>query len=204
MEICISINGLGGLGLIKLTQSLCFLLSSQYNNVLSSEYRGIAQRRGSVSTNIRAGENIYTAQLYEKRADLIIGLESLETLRYPKLIKPGTLCLISDLRINNLGGNRSNMHYPETDEIVQSVSSLGGKAIVLPFLDLKERLNLLKIHTSTACLAATAYVLGYTFEALMEHLKIQLSDDKNLSTATEIYALFSASDKQTKLKRNVA
>lgn len=185
------ISGLGGLGLINLTKRVCFLLGQKYPRVLSSESRGIAQRRGSVSACVRAGENVFTPQLYANQADVIVALEALEALRQPKLIKPGTVCIVSDMCVNNLGGAQGALRYPDFKEIVYTISRLGGKVLVIPYADMMQKDSLLKVHISSVCLAVTARLLGFSQQELQTFFPELFTDEKNALAMRQGYELFS-------------
>jgi indolepyruvate ferredoxin oxidoreductase, beta subunit len=203
MTMEIYISGLGGLGLINLTKKICILLGQQYPKVLASESRGIAQRRGSVSANIRAGHHVFTPQLYSNQADIIIALETLEALRQPKLIKPGTVCIVSDMRVNNLGGAKGGLRYPNLDEIVYTISKLGGRVLVVPYEQMMQQHHLLKVHVSSTCLAVAARLLGYSEAQLQDFFPELYRDEKNRLAITKGFALFNF-DKVVELQKNVA
>lgn len=202
MEIYIS--GLGGLGLINLTKKLCLLLEKRYPKVLSSESRGIAQRRGSVSSCIRAGQDVFTAQLYSHQADVIIALEALEALRQPKLIKQGTVCIVSDLCVNNLGGARGgSLRYPEFKEIIYTITCLGGRVLVVPYQSMMRNDALIKVHVSSVCLAITARLMGFERDQLAGFFPELFCDQKNRIAFDHGYYLFDF-DKHVEKKRHVA
>ena len=184
------ISGLGGLGLINLTKKICFLLGQKYPRVLSSESRGIAQRRGSVSACVRAGDNVYTPQLYANQADVIVALEALEALRQPKLIKAGTVCIVSDMCVNNLGGAQGALRYPDFQEIVYTITRVGGKVLVIPYTAIMNQDSLLKVHISSVCLAVTASLLGFSQHDLRVFFPELFNDAKNALAIQRGYDLF--------------
>lgn len=186
------ISGLGGLGLINLTKKICFLLGQKYPRVLSSESRGIAQRRGSVSACVRAGDNVFTPQLYANQADVIVALEALEALRQPKLIKAGTVCIVSDMCVNNLGGAQGALRYPDFQEIVYTITRLGGKVLVIPYTAIMNQDSLLKVHISSVCLAVTASLLGFSQQDLRVFFPELFNDAKNALAIQRGYDLFNA------------
>lgn len=186
----IFLSGLGGLGLINTSRRISALLSSRFDKVISTENRGIAQRRGSVSSYIRAGSNVRTSQLYSSCADVIIAFEALEALREPKLVRPGTICLVSNMRINNLGGAQGILRYPDLSEITYTLSKLGARVIIIPFEALMEKEKLLKFHVSTVCLAVFGQMIGFTKADLSDKFPELIQNQKNhiaLKWATELY-----------------
>ncbi len=158
MDLCV--YGIGGLGVASALPRFVRILQRDYLNVLSFESRGIAQRRGSVSFQLRSGDVVYSPQVAAGSADLVIAFEAMEALRDRSMIKKGTLCLLSDLCVNTFGGAQNGKHqYPKMDEIVNTITSLGGIPIVVPFNSLLEQEKLRKVFVSTALLAVFARMM---------------------------------------------
>ncbi len=185
----IFISGIGGLGLLGLTRKTAILLSSRYKKVVTGESRGIAQRRGSVSGVIRAGDDVRTAKLLTDKANIIAALESFEIIRKPKLIKPGTICIISDLAIQNFGGSQHKIKYPSMNELVTLVESMGGKPVVIPFKDYAKRHELRNVHISSVMYGVMASLLGFSQESMLDERITGKPDAKNLSAMKYGYDL---------------
>lgn len=77
----ILICGVGGQGVITLTQLIAGAARLAGYDVKTSELHGLSQKGGSVQTFIRFGKKIYSPLFSSGRADLIIGLEANEVLR---------------------------------------------------------------------------------------------------------------------------
>ena len=77
----IIITGAGGQGVMTLVDILANAAFVAGYDVKSSELHGLSQRGGSVLTYVKMGEKIYSPLFGQGDADLIIGLELLETLR---------------------------------------------------------------------------------------------------------------------------
>jgi len=179
--IDIFISGIGGLGLLGVTRKLAILLSGRYKKVVTGESRGIAQRRGSVSGVIRAGDDVRTAKLLTDKANVIVALESFEIIRKPKLIKPGTICIISDLAIQNFGGSQHTIKYPSMNELVTLVESMGGKPVVIPFKDYAKKHELRNVHISSVMYGVMASLLGFDEASMLDERIVGKPDSKNLS-----------------------
>jgi len=119
----VTITGVGGLGNILLTRLTGLALYQRYSQVMTAEERGIAQRTGSVSAQIRAGRHIHTSSLYSNHTDYLLGLEPLEALRKLPLCRGGSVALLSDLQFppgSLLGLGRT---YPELNSILTAFKS---------------------------------------------------------------------------------
>lgn len=83
------IAGYGGQGVITLTDFIAKLALEKGFDVLQSEIHGLAQRGGSVQTQIRFGperaslrdQNLFSPKIKRGDADLILGLDFLEAAR---------------------------------------------------------------------------------------------------------------------------
>jgi indolepyruvate ferredoxin oxidoreductase beta subunit len=77
----ILICGVGGQGVITLTQLIAEAARLAGYDVKTSELHGLSQKGGSVQTFIRFGKMVYSPLFSSGRADLIMGLEANEVLR---------------------------------------------------------------------------------------------------------------------------
>ncbi|MBU2635317.1 2-oxoacid:acceptor oxidoreductase family protein, partial [Patescibacteria group bacterium] len=77
----IVISGTGGQGLITLLQIIAEAALVEGLDVKTSELHGLSQRGGAVETHIRFGKKIYSPLVSLGSADLILSLETLESLR---------------------------------------------------------------------------------------------------------------------------
>ncbi len=84
--------GVGGQGTILVSKILTEGLMEEGYDVKMSEIHGMAQRGGSVTTQVRFGEKVYSPTINEGEADVLVSFEKLEASRYiPFLKKEGTL-----------------------------------------------------------------------------------------------------------------
>lgn len=84
--------GVGGQGTILVSKILSEGLLEEGYDVKMSEIHGMSQRGGSVTTQIRFGEKVYSPTINKGEADLLVSFEKLEAARYiEQLKKDGTL-----------------------------------------------------------------------------------------------------------------
>lgn len=95
----IVIAGVGGQGVITLTQIIAEAAFIEELDVKTSELHGLSQRGGSVETHVRFGEKIYSPLVAQGKADLILSLEILETLRKINYANKNTDFLINGYSI---------------------------------------------------------------------------------------------------------
>lgn len=77
----IVITGYGGQGVITLANFISELALEKGFEVKQAEIHGLAQRGGSVQTQIRFGKNIFSPKVKRGEADLVIALDFLEAAR---------------------------------------------------------------------------------------------------------------------------
>ena len=70
--------GVGGQGTILMSKVLTSGLVSAGYDVKMSEVHGMAQRGGSVSTQVRYGEKVYSPIIGRGEADVLVAFEKLE------------------------------------------------------------------------------------------------------------------------------
>ncbi len=92
------IVGVGGQGVIMVSKILARLSQLQGLQVKQSEVHGMAKRGGSVFSHIRFGEEVWSPTIPMGEADVVLGLEWAEGLRWLRYLKPGIGTFISDTR----------------------------------------------------------------------------------------------------------
>lgn len=91
--------GVGGQGTILASKVLSAAAQLAGYDIKMSEIHGMAQRGGSVSTQVRLGEKVFSPLITEGSADVIMAFERLEALRWLGYLKPGGSMIINDQAI---------------------------------------------------------------------------------------------------------
>ncbi len=127
------IAGVGGQGNLRLADIIGQALLSSGFLVAIGDTLGGAQRGGSVASQIRISrETRYGPYIPEGQADIILGMEPIETLRVlTKYGSPLTAVITSTRPISSvdLFGKRAN--YPSIDVILNSITELAGKVWII-------------------------------------------------------------------------
>ena len=74
-------SGVGGQGVILITEITAFAAVKSGYDVKQTEVHGISQRGGSVETQVRFGVQVWSPMVTPGSADIVVGLEALEGLR---------------------------------------------------------------------------------------------------------------------------
>ena len=110
----ILICGVGGQGTILMSKTLTSGLVAAGFDVKMSEVHGMAQRGGSVSTQVRYGEKVHSPIIGRGEADVLVAFEKLEGARYSDLLKVGGTALINDYEVMPLPVSSGAAEYPSS------------------------------------------------------------------------------------------
>ncbi|ATW26333.1 indolepyruvate oxidoreductase subunit beta [Candidatus Formimonas warabiya] len=109
--------GVGGQGIILASKILTEGLLKLGFDVKMSEIHGMAQRGGSVTTQVRYGKKVYSPCIGKGEADILIAFEKVEAVRWLHQLKPGGTLLVNDYEIYSLPVLMGQESYP--DQIVE-------------------------------------------------------------------------------------
>ena len=104
--------GVGGQGAILISKIMTNGLVGAGYDVKQSEVHGMAQRGGSVSTQVRWGEKVYGPVFGKCEADLLVALEGMEAVRYADFLKPDGVAVINDYRQDSITTAAGLEQYP--------------------------------------------------------------------------------------------
>ena len=105
--------GVGGQGTILASKILSTALVNAGYDVKMSEVHGMAQRGGSVTTQIRYGEKVFSPIIGRGEADVMVCFEKMEALRWLEFVKPGGKLVINDFEIPSAPILVGKEPYPE-------------------------------------------------------------------------------------------
>lgn len=105
--------GVGGQGTILASKILSEgLLRSGYD-VKMSEIHGMSQRGGSVSTQVKFGDKVYSPMISEGEADVLISFEKSEAVRWLNYLKKDGVLLVNDYEIYSMPVIIGDAVYPD-------------------------------------------------------------------------------------------
>lgn len=105
--------GVGGQGIILASKILAQGLISAGYDVKMSEVHGMAQRGGSVTTQVRYGKKVYSPIIGKGQADIIVSFEKMETLRWLDHLKVDGKVVVNDYEIPSAPILVGDAKYPE-------------------------------------------------------------------------------------------
>lgn len=92
MDLAIVFAGVGGQGVVVLSDIFCEAALLDGYDVAKAEIHGMAQRGGSIVAHAKIGRKVESPLIEKGKADIVVGFEMLETARaLPMLKKNGTV-----------------------------------------------------------------------------------------------------------------
>ncbi len=95
MKLDIVFSGVGGQGVVVLSDIYCEAAMLDGFDVGKAEIHGMAQRGGSVVAYARIGDKVESPLIETGKADAIIGFEILETVRVLPMLKPNGAIVVN-------------------------------------------------------------------------------------------------------------
>lgn len=137
-EFNIIICGVGGQGIILMSELLGHAAVQDGLGIQGSEVLGMAQRGGSVFSNIRIGTKIYAPITPQGKIDILVALEPSEALRYVKELSESSLVIINTREIKPFTVSLGKSGYPELGNIIEKVKLVTDNIITLDAAKLAE------------------------------------------------------------------
>jgi indolepyruvate ferredoxin oxidoreductase beta subunit len=95
MKLDMIFSGIGGQGIVVLSDIYCEAALLDGFDVAKAEVHGMAQRGGSIVAYARIGEKVEAPLIERGRADVILGFEVLETARVLPMLKRGGTVVVN-------------------------------------------------------------------------------------------------------------
>jgi len=117
----ILISGVGGQGVLLTSKVIAEAALLAGLDVKQSEVHGMAQRGGSVLSQVRFGDKVFSPIVTEGEADLLIGFEPLETARYLHFLKDDGVVVYNTRTIGTIGVSIAAEKYPsDVNEVIKN------------------------------------------------------------------------------------
>lgn len=133
----IAIAGVGGQGIILASDIVAAAALAAGHDVKKNEVHGMAQRGGSVVSEIRYGRRVYSPVIPDGEVDVLCALELLEGLRQAHRVRAGGLIVAGDLRI--APGVRIPDAPPYPDDVEERLEAAAERVLILPATELAGR-----------------------------------------------------------------
>lgn len=148
--------GVGGQGTILASKLLSEGLMKHGFDVKMSEVHGMAQRGGSVTTQVRFGEKVYSPLIEKGKADVIVAFEKSEAARWVPYLKKGGHLVVNDYEIHPVTVLIGKEKY--TENINEKLKTVVENTIIVDAARIAEELGNIK--------AQNVVLLGTLIKAL--------------------------------------
>jgi indolepyruvate ferredoxin oxidoreductase beta subunit len=125
MKCDIIAAGVGGQGVLSVSAIIAASALRAGLHAVQSEVHGMSQRGGAVVAHLRISDQpIHSATVGLGRADLVISMEPLESLRYLEYLAPNGTIISSIEPVKNFEG------YPDIETILDEVRRIPGSLLI--------------------------------------------------------------------------
>lgn len=126
MKFDLVIAGVGGQGNILASQVIAKCAMDAGYNVVNTETKGAAQRGGSVLSHVRIADGeIYSPLVPQGQADILLGFEPLEALRYINMLNPQGKYIINTAPVPTILSNLMVDEYPSQEAMLTAIQDKG-------------------------------------------------------------------------------
>lgn len=133
----IAIAGVGGQGIILASDIVAAAALAAGHDVKKNEVHGMAQRGGSVVSEIRYGRRVHSPVIPDGEVEVLLALELLEGVRQAHRLRPGGIIIAGELRIRPGVPVPGAPPYP--DDVEDRLRAAAERVLILPAAKLAER-----------------------------------------------------------------
>ncbi len=119
--------GVGGQGIVLMSDLLAETAMEAGFDVKKSDVFGMAQRGGSVVSQVRIGAEVRSPLLKSGNVEYLIALEKLEAARWASSLRPGGVAVVNDYTLFPLSVSSGAEKYPTDEQVVRSFESRGRR-----------------------------------------------------------------------------
>ncbi|MBK7137473.1 MAG: indolepyruvate oxidoreductase subunit beta [Rhodocyclales bacterium] len=161
----ILVCGIGGQGVMTATEILSEAAIAEGHDVKKTEVAGMSQRGGVVTSHLRFGRKVLSPQIAPGSADVLLGFEAAEALRWAHYLKPGAMALVNDARLVPPVVELGLFKYP--DDPIGEMRARGVKTVSFDAATIARDLGDLRLG-NTVMLGAIADQLPFSAGVLLD------------------------------------
>lgn len=165
MKTDIILSGVGGQGILSIAAVIGQAAVELGLSMKQAEVHGMSQRGGDVQSHLRLSDKAVASDLIPKgKADLIIALEPMESLRYIPFLDPEKGVVVSNVKpVKNIP------NYPDEDAVLQEVKKY--KSVMLDVSDIAQKLGSGRMANIVMLGAASPFIGGIPFEKFEDGIR---------------------------------
>jgi len=135
--VSVLFSGVGGQGILLATSIMAHACLYDDYDVKVTEVHGMAQRGGSVVGSVRFGTKVFSPVI--SKADIIVSLEKLESLRYIDKLKNKGIIIINDYEVLPISVFGGKFSYPH--EISENIKSFTDNFLIVKALETAKKIG---------------------------------------------------------------
>ena len=117
----ILVTGVGGQGVVLASDIIGETALAAGYDVKKTDTLGMAQRGGSVVSNVRIAPKVWSPMIKEGEVDLILAFEKLEAARWSHFLRPGGVTIINNYEQPPLSVSLGQEEYPVDGDITTAL-----------------------------------------------------------------------------------
>lgn len=160
----ILVVGIGGQGVMTATEILAEAAIAMGHDAKKTEVAGMAQRGGVVSSHLRFGQRVLSPQITPGSADVLLGFEAAEAMRWQHMLKPGGITLTNTAKLIPPVVELGLYDYP-ADPLAE-IRQTGNKLVAFDATSIAQELGDIRLG-NTVMLGAIADHLPFPAETLL-------------------------------------
>ena len=125
----VSLVGVGGQGILLTADLLAKTAAVAGMDVKKSEIHGMAQRGGSVISQVRFGSDVASPIIQEGKSDILVSFDKLEALRWAHLVAKDGTAIVNDLYLVPV--TVSSCQQTPPGDLDRAISKAFGKPVVV-------------------------------------------------------------------------
>lgn len=159
MKADIIVSGVGGQGILSIAAVIGEAAVHQDLYMKQAEVHGMSQRGGDVQSNLRISDKPIHSDLISKgKANLIISLEPMESLRYLSYLAPNGWIVTNSTPFVNI------TNYPDVDALNKALDAVPNK-VVFDVDHIAKEVGSIRVANMVLLGAATPF-LGISYEEI--------------------------------------
>ncbi len=164
MKADIIVSGVGGQGILSIAAVIGEAAVHQNLYMKQAEVHGMSQRGGDVQSNLRISDQPIFSDLISKgKANLILSLEPMESLRYLPYLAPGGWVVTNSTPLINI------TNYPDPSELEKALDAVPNK-VVFDVDQIAKEVGSIRVANMVMLGAATPF-LGIAYEEIENGIK---------------------------------
>ena len=148
MKLDLIFTGVGGQGVVVLSDIFCEAALLDGYDVAKAEIHGMAQRGGSISAHVRVGDKVLSPLIERGKSDVVVGFEVLETARALPMLSPKGIVMVNTKYIPPITMLQRSAKPLNAEVLLKLIHEKAHKVYEIDGIDLASKLgNLMVVNT---------------------------------------------------------